>query len=172
MSVTKEEMQKMIGDSISAAVKPLNDAMAAKDAQIAEFTKRETDRAGAERTAKIKANREAGTKLLEDAVKAGSITPAQREAFSRSLGLDNDDRVLLMDVTAITAMLPAGNDRKEFSDQGRSSDQQTERKEKDAGAEIARLAKLEQESGKVSYSVAHARVVSRNTDLAREWLNG
>ena len=172
MSVTKEEMQKMIGDSLTAAVKPLNDAITERDAQIATFTKEKQDRENAERAAKVRANREAGTKVLEDAVKANAITPAQREAFSRSVGLADDARCAELDLDALKAMVGttrSGDAR--FTDQGRREGGY-ERKEKSADAEIARLAREEQATNKVGYTEAQRRVFQRHPELAKEWLDG
>jgi hypothetical protein len=44
------------------------------------------------------------TAILEDAVKAKSITPAQREAFSAALRIDNDDEVLKLKEETVKAL--------------------------------------------------------------------
>ena len=109
----KEEIQRAIAEAlapIQAQATELQQKFSASEDKVAKLTaenaalkKSEEDRAKADRQAKIDANKERFTAMTERAVKAGEITPAERNTL-REKFMKDDETVLAIDF-AIVEML-------------------------------------------------------------------
>lgn len=175
MSLTKDEVQKLIADGMAAALKPLQDQNAAQTAELAQFKADDVKRKDADKQAKVKLAREAATKILEDAVKANAITPAQRDTYARTLGIADDDRVLTINLDDVKQMIPTKKTGAEYSREtangGNPQMDTTERVHEDAGQEIVRRANfLRSQNPKLDYAAAQKSVLAADPELAKEWL--
>lgn len=163
---------------IDKAVKPLADQnaelqtkLAAADAKVAQLTREKDEAAKSQQAEKTKLARDTINAKLEAAVKQNVILPAQREYFIASMGVNDDAKVLTLDVDGYIKTVSGGK-TVDLSRQEGMSGSSGERVEKDAGAEIVRLTKAEQAKEKgLNFSTAKRRVVEANPDLAKEWLN-
>ena len=89
-----------------------NDSLKAENAELKkEFgtLKADKDKLEADSKAeKVKVARDKVTAVFEAAVKSEVITPAQRTAFFKMLGVDDDDKVLSIEEDDVKALLPEG----------------------------------------------------------------
>lgn len=159
-----------IKEMIAAAVAPLaeaNKALMAENValkqQTVEFSAKQKKDAADKARSDVNA-------ILDTGVQDGSITPAQKATFSRTLGVDDDTRVVTIDLADVKAMV--GTKKANFSQQSRQGGG-TERIEEDAGEEIVRLADEEmRKTPGLKFTVAKELVMKRNPDLAREYIGG
>lgn len=174
LKMEKDEVQKMISDATKPLVEQLTKAQdeakkfAAEKAQLEAELKKVND---ADKTVKVKMAREQVTKIIEDGVKAGSITPAQREQFSKLLRVDNDDEVTKIDMEAVKVMV--NGEKKMSYNKETGKDGSEDRIFEDAGEELDRLAKEEMDKvPTMKYSRALEVAMIRNKELASEYLGG
>lgn len=178
--MTDEEIKALVKQSTQPIIEAnakLTQENAELKSKVEKFTKDEEARVVAEKANKVKLAREAVTKVLDDAVKAQAITPAQREAKFKILGVNDDERVVLIDLDAVKADLPKGKkvqmNRQEGKGQGEGGDGSGDgqRVYEDADQELDRLAnEIVAENPKVSYGEATRLAMKRNPELAKEWL--
>lgn len=173
--LTKEEVQKLLADGLATALKPLQDLNATQAAELAQFKADEAKRKDTDKQTKVKVAREAATKILEDAVKASAITPAQRDTYARTLGIADDDRVLTINLEDVKQMIPTKKTGAEYSREtangGNTQTDTTERVHEDAGQEIVRRANfLRSQNPKLDYAAAQKSVLAADPELAKEWL--
>jgi len=99
----------------AANVKAANDlaALTAKNAELSskveKFASDETARVALEVTNKIAFKRKEVTDFLEKAVKDETITPANRDLFSKVLGVGDDDMVVKIEMKDVEAMIGGSN---------------------------------------------------------------
>lgn len=180
VKMTDEEIKALVKQSTQPIIEAnakLTQENAELKSKVEKFTKDEEARVVAEKANKVKLAREAVTKVLDDAVKAQAITPAQREAKFKILGVNDDERVVLIDLDAVKADLPKGKkvqmNRQEGKGQGEGGDGSGDgqRVYEDADQELDRLAnEIVAENPKVSYGEATRLAMKRNPELAKEWL--
>ena len=116
------EMDEATLDKLLAKkLKPLEDKIGTQGEQIVTLTKErdtyksrseqlEADRVKREeeeKLAKVKASRSEVNKVLDDAVNAKTMTPALRETYARQLGVDDDERVVNINVEEVKLMCGA-----------------------------------------------------------------
>lgn len=176
--MTEEEIKALVKQATQPVIDAnatLTQENATLKATVATFTKEKSDRDAAEKANKVKLAREAVTKVLDDAVKAQAITPAQREAKFKILGVNDDERVVTIDLDAVKADLPQGKKVKMNTQEGRGAGSEggsrEDRVHEDAGQELDRLAnEIVAENPKLSYSEATRLAMKRDPELAKEWL--
>lgn len=170
--------EKQIQAMIDKAVKPLADQnveLSAKlkesQEQVAKMTREKEEADKAQKAEKVKLARESINQKLEAGVKQSLITPAQREYFIANMGVNDDARVIGLDVDAYIASASGGKKVDLSKDTGKGGTNKDQRVHEDPRLEVERLAKVEVEKEpKISFSQAVRRVLSKNTDLANEYI--
>ncbi len=140
------------------------------------YDKREADRLEAERKSKIQLARKTVTDKLEQAVKDHQILPAQRDTFSRMLGVSDDERVVTIKMEDVDSMIKAmgGSSTERFTqetsyDDNTGDDPNQQMAEPDE--EIHRLTEeYRAEHPAVPYDRAAQIVMRRNKNLAKRWV--
>lgn len=144
--------------------------------QVEKFTSDNKAREEAEKAAKVKSARETATKVLDDGVKAQAITPAQRETFIKTLGINDDEHVLKLTVDDVKAIIPQGKKVKMGQQEGKGQGEGDgtdgdERVHDNADQELDRLATdIVAKNPKISYGEATRLAMRNNPELAKEWL--
>lgn len=177
--MTKEELEA----AIKSAVAPLEakftataGELAKANATIESLNAEKKQREETEAAGKIKMHRDTLTGKLEAAVKAGTLSPAQREGALRFMRISDDKSVLEVTEAQVDEYIKInakkvnmsqesgrGSGTGDQGDQGNTSD--------DPGAEInARAKKLQGEDGKLSFAAARDRVMEADPELAQAWL--
>ena len=171
-TMDEKKLQEMMDASIAKAVEPLKNQLAEKDSQLAKFTRDEEARASAEKATKIKTARDSAKAILEEGVKLGAITPGQREMFTKTLGIEDDAKVVLIEPEDLRKLIGAASSK--FSkDETRQASEKVERKfPDDPGAELDyRVREALSKDSKLSYSTAYQHELRRDPELAREHAN-
>jgi len=111
--------KKEIQDFVNAALEPLKETnaqltkdLAKANEQVIQFT---SDKADADKKAKeqkVKLARKAVTEVLDAAVTSKSLTPANRENYEKQIGIDDDERVVKIDLDAVKVMFQLPKDLK------------------------------------------------------------
>lgn len=179
VKMTKEEIEATLNAKLAPIIES-NTRLATENAtlksQVEQFTAKDKEREAADKATKIKAHRDALTKVLEDGVKANAITPAQREKFTKTLGINDDERVMAVSVEDVKELIPHGKgkvkmERQEGRGAGSEGGSREDREHEDAGQELDRLAnEIVAENPKLSYSEATRLAMKRDPELAKEWL--
>lgn len=109
-----KEMQKAIADALAPFQTQINalgaDLEKAKGETATFKAERDTlaakvkEAEAAANAGKIKMARESATSVIEAAVRAKRITPAQREVMTATFGLSDDTKVLTLDIKQVEAM--------------------------------------------------------------------
>jgi len=111
MSETREleelRADKLRREAEERALAPLENELGELRAYKAQSEQAAAQRVSAEKAAAIKAAREKCFAVLEEAVKAGRILPAQREQAVKLFGIDDDARVVALDPEGIEAFCAA-----------------------------------------------------------------
>ncbi len=107
LELDKKEIQELV----NTAIEPLKETntQLTKDLKAAneKIVKFAADKADAEKTAsdeKIKLARKAVIDVLDAAVKSRSLTPAIRESYEKQIGIDDDARVVEINLDEVRAM--------------------------------------------------------------------
>jgi len=119
---------------------------------------------------KIDAARLVFTTMLEEAVKEKAITPAQREAFTKALRIDDDVAVLLIKEEDVKALFGAEDDKGKFSRHTAKDDNDgaTSNSSEDlTGKTYEYMAK----SGVKDFTTAMFSVMRANPELARDYVD-
>lgn len=174
MSISLEDVKKLIADSNKSKDEQLTKMQDEMKKFTAEKTALEAmlkEKTDAEKSSKIKLARDSIANILEQAVKAQTILPAQREQFSKLLRIDNDEAVLSIDIKEVEKFASVGNKMDFNKQQGKN--ESDKRVKQDAGEEVTRFAKLEQDKVKgMSFMRAMEVVMERDPELAAEYLGG
>ncbi len=173
-NIGDEQMDiKEISDKLDAVIAS-NATLASENttlkAQVATFTASADAAVALGKKTAVDAKRTEVKAVFEDAVKAGAITPAAREQFSKLLRVDDDVAVMAIDITEVKALVNTG--KKGFStEQGR----QGERQEDGNLAPDVKMANAIQEvlakKEAADWGTAQAIVFARDPKLAREYVN-
>ena len=190
----KEEVDKLVRESIASAVAPLKEQISEFSEQNKELRTKvanlETENEGLKKENKtfksekedaeketraeaVKLARKNATKVLEDAVKAKKITPAQREKAISMFGIDDDDRVVKLELDDIREYYSLSKEQKSMNeDETSSSDPPDGRKHKDVFKEVDYQIRMAQaKDPKLSYKDASRVVFTTNPELHREYIN-
>lgn len=176
VEMTPEEVQAAIDKSM----KPLNERITTlqgenetlKDENVK--LKASQDEANkAAQGEKIKTHRASLVAKFEEAVKAGRITPAQRELGLKFMKINEDGSVLSVTPENVDEYLTVnGGKAKMSTESGRGSGSKGGEKDyTDAGAEVVRLTNEKRaQLPKLSFADARDLVLMANPELAREWM--
>lgn len=166
----EEEVKKLI----AAALKPLETAneelktenadlkkkLEKRDEEAAEFSRKQEEE-------KVKAARKEVTELLDTAVKDKKMTPAVRETYAKQIGLEDDERVLEIDLEQVKIMCDAtkGVDDKETGLDGDSEDDH-----ENPEAKLLALTRKNR-SADETFEAAFMRTAEANPKLHRAYLD-
>jgi len=171
MGMSKEEVQELLNTSL-APLKAEAEELRAENKTLK--AKAEADRlekedyARKEAAKKVTMAREAVTTILDDAVKAKSMTPALRETYAKQIGVDDDARVIEIDVDQVKLMCGAVKGE----DQGESGRVGDNEQVDDAGEELLRLTrKAMAATGDDNFNATFSRVAAANPELHKEYLD-
>lgn len=181
MSITKEEMEARLEaerakfDREQAAKDAAHQAeLDAEKAKVVEFEREKKERAENEAKAKVKLARDNVTAILEDGVKKFGLTPAKRDSYRKLFGVDDDARVVEIDIEDLKNLI--GTDKREkfgkehAGNKGSQFDDPTDEGDtvEDTGDKLDFAArKIQRESGgKLSYSAALEQAMRDNIELA------
>lgn len=170
-----KEIQKMIDD----AVAPLTEANAKLSADNADLkaklaTKDKEDelREEAVKKEKIEAARKSVNEILNEAVNQKAMLPALRESYAKQIGVDDDERVVDIDLEQVRVMCGA---TKPIDDKPKGKDGMDDdayKDIKDPGEKLMRMTKDHQAKHNVeSFSAAFKVVCSANPELHVEYLD-
>jgi hypothetical protein len=171
----KAELKQFVAEAIDEATSPLKaelervtkerDALQVKDAE------REKEKAAFEakqRKERIVATRKSVTHLLDTAVREKHMTPAMREIYAEQIGVDDDDRVLEIEIDKVRKMCSVEKTSRD-NDEGR---RRTKLESEDAGKELTNLTyAFMAEHNEVNFTRALSTVARMNPDLHREYLD-
>lgn len=155
---TPEELQAQL-DEANAKIGKFTADAAARDA---------TDklRQEADATAAIKLHRETLLGKFDTAIKGGKLLPAQREAFTASLGINDDARVMSVTAEQVDAIL--GAQSASFSREPGSRQGEPDASTADAGEQLSDMAyELMAKDPKLQFTAALTRVMAGNKDLSK-----
>ncbi len=169
-ALDEKDVQKIV----DAAVGPLKEAnvklvadLEAANNTIAKFT---TDKANDEKKVledKIKLARKSVIDVLDAAVRAKTMTPAVRETYERQIGLDDDERVIEINVEDIKKMFSVEDTDNQ---QGLHKDKDDDKES--AGDKLMALTRKNQsETGKTDFAASFSLVCAANPKLHTEYLN-
>jgi len=117
----------------------------------------------------VDAKRASFTAILEDAVKAKTITPVQRETYAKVLRLDNDDHILTLDESDVKALFAASG-KPTDKDTGRTNEDEDEG-DSPGTSLVGKAHEYMAKSGEKDFSRAVNIVMAGNPDLARDYLD-
>lgn len=175
IEMDQKELQKFVSEAVDTAVKPLKDQLEIvtkeRDTFKTDLEKAVADKKAFEaeqRMQKIKATRDSVTDLLDSAVREKHLTPAMREIYAKQIGVDDNDRVLEINMDEVKIMcsanvLPINQDGKTKGN--------VETVE-DAGAELTRLTKVFMaEHNERDFARALTSVAQANPELHEKYLD-
>ena len=112
------------------------------------------------------------TAMLEDAVKAEKITPAQRETYTKVLGIDDDEKVLALEEADVKALFAADDDEDEDDKDKDMAKDKDKDKEGAPGTKLtAKAYEHMEKSGSKDFSASLATVMKANPELAAEYVH-
>lgn len=172
---------KEIQAMIDKAIKPLSEQTAQLTAENerlkaenAKFAREREEAVARENSAKVHEARTKLTNLMEAAVKQYIITPAQREMFTKSFGINDDKRVLEINPADFETMISGGKKivMSQSSTAATGDTGKPARKYQEADDEIDYRVNLEQmkSGGKLAYGRALEMVLKSDPELAAEYL--
>lgn len=167
----EDKVQKLIADALA----PLAKQVADKDAEIATLKadrdkrdKEEADFKRKEAEKKVTMARAEVTKVMDEAVKAKTMTPALRETYAKQIGLDDDDRVQNIVLDEVKLMCGAVKGTDDDPEGKVTKDKQ----EANPGDELLRLTrKAMAETGNDSFAATFSRVAAANPEIHKEYLD-
>ncbi len=153
--------------SLTAANSQLTLSKAEAESKLAKFETEQKEREAEAKKAAMSAKRTEVVKVFDDAIKAGSITPAQKAAFSKVLKIEDDAAIESIDMEDVKA-LTAG--KASFSnEQGHVG--KPEDVSKSASELVVEKAQALMNEGKAAtFSVAMQMVFESDRDLAKRYL--
>lgn len=194
-----EEVQKLVRAAVAEAIAPMSDELKELRTKNEELRKKFSDESdktlNLERENKrfkadkedaekdqakeaIKLARELATSTFEDAVKEKKITPAQRDQAMKMFGIDDDERVIKLDLEDLRKYFSlqekganmGGKDTAHGGGGGSDGDDNT-RVEKDVFKEVDRLIRVQMsKDAKKTYRQAVREVFIADPKLHKEYL--
>ncbi len=156
---------------VTSKLKTVEDENVTLKAANKELKDEEDLRKKREKEKNVKASRDMVTKLLEGAVKDNRIEPAQREVYERTLGVDDDERVVKLsqeDVEKLVGKSEQGKDKpgSTGAQGGNSGDGEA------PDVELSRLANEEilKSGGKLDFAGAARVVMAAKPDLGKAYI--
>lgn len=187
VQMDEKQVQAMIDKALSAQSKKhdeeiseLRKKFSASEDKVSELERENKrlkeeakEREANEAKSKVKFARENASKLLEDAVKAEAITPAQRETFTKLFGIDDDERVVRDSlIDEIRDMLKTFNFKSPEKDGKGMSDPNEHGRKSDVFAEVdRRIRETMSKDVKLTYGQASKMVFTADPKLHREYLD-
>lgn len=175
-----EATKKAIADAVAAALAPMQTQMSTQTAEIKRLTDenakltRERDESEKVKAAeKVALARGKITEVLEAAVKQSIITPGQREMYIKNFGINDDARVVTINVDDFATMIGGGKKIDLSKESGKGSgEQKPTRKFENSDDEINYRVNVQiaQAGGKLSYRRALDVVLQADPDLAAEYV--
>lgn len=163
-------------------VKELEAKLAEAEAKAAKFAAN-AEKAEAELQAKVDAdqreaetarknriefNREAVIEVLEDAVKSNSITPAQRDLYTKTLQVNDDiamEHIIVQDVKELVGAM----DKNDFSSSAKNSDP-TDQAEGSADEQLVeKINDIRDENPDMDFSTAMEKAMRKDKELAKRY---
>lgn len=140
------------------------------DSATAKFQAQIDEMKAAAKKADVDKARGLYTKILEDAVSAKVITPAQRETFSKVLRIDDDDAVLSLSEEDVRGMFTTDGKPGQFN-RDASHDQHDEETSENPSATLTEMAhKYMAEKGERDFHKAAFAVMRAHPQLASEFV--
>lgn len=142
------------------------------EGQVAHFTAEKKAAEETARKAQLSTKRADAVKLLDDAVKANSITPAQRTAFTRTLGIDDDTRLQALDLEDVKGLVGAKSAA--FSQTGRGAGHSAADPDTGKSADEIVVERVNEAIAKgeaKDFAAAKTLVLSRDRELANRYIN-
>jgi len=167
----KQELKEFVSEQLAPIQSELADVKSERDELRTRAEKAEKEQAdfkASEKKEKVKLARKTVTDVLDTAVRDKKMTPAMREGYSAQIGVDEDERVLDIDVEQVKLMCSATTvDTKQ---QGR------EKKDDEtfdtASAELTvKTHAFMAEHGEKSFTRALESVARANPDLHKQYLD-
>lgn len=176
-TITQEDFamdKKEVDDLISKALDPLTKAndklvadLAAANSQIVTFKREKADADQAAEQKAIKLARTAVTEVLDTAVRQKTLTPAVRDTYSKQIGVDDDDRVVLIKLDEVKAMFSV--QQVEDGSTGKETDDDVS---DDPEVELMTLTrKCQQETGESDFAKAYKLTCAANPKLHKAYLD-
>jgi regulator of replication initiation timing len=136
------------------------------------FEKQEKERKEEEKKNTIKLARDNVNSILDDGVKAKTITPAERESFKKILGVDDDESVTKIEVEVLKTMVGKGSVN--FSSRNTSKSGGTKEETNTGETPDAKLARKANElvnAGTAkNFKAAKTMIMRTDTELAKAYI--
>jgi hypothetical protein len=170
----EKELKKFISDQVELKTAPIKEELSevTKERDELKFRAEAAEKAQADFEANVKKEkvvlaRETVTNILDTAVREKKMTPAMREVYAKQIGVDDDNRVLEIEMDKVKLMCSATVDAGE---QGRSNDD--EQSFENASTELtAKTHAYMAEHGEMSFTRALVSVARANPDLHKQYLD-
>ncbi len=168
------ELRKQLAEAKSTSETAKAKFAALEKTQDADKVKFEAEKAAFEKDQdkiKIDAARSVFTTMLEKAVTDKAITPAQREAFTKALRIDDDAAVLLIKEEDVKALFGAADDKGKFSKASGKDEEDDANKDDPSQSLVEKTYASMSESGEKNFNTAMFSVMRANPGLAREYVD-
>lgn len=170
----EKQLKKFVSDEVEAKTAPikndLKEVTKERDEIKSELDSVKLERAefeANEKKEKVKLARKTVIDILDMAVREKKMTPAMREVYTAQIGVDDDERVLGIDVEQVKLMCSAVKDDEEH---GRRKASETS---SDASSELTtKTYAYMAEHGEKNFSRALTAVARANPDLHKQYLDG
>ena len=176
MKPKDDEMdEKKIQELIDKAMAPvleqnvqLSKDLKAEQDKTAQFTRDKADDEKKAKEAKVKLARKAVTDVLDAAVRAKTLEPATREVYEKQIGVDDDERVITINLEDIKKMFSVPKDDGKQGLHGKPGDDDFE----DPEAELLSLVRKNQaDTGESDFVKCFSRVAAANPKLHKAYLD-
>jgi hypothetical protein len=162
-------VDKAMAPVVEENVKLSKDLKEAND-KIAKFTSDKADDEKRQKEEKVKLSRKAVTDILDAAVRAKTLTPAFRENYEKQIGLNDDERVIDINLEDVKTMFRV-EDTKGGDKQGLHGNPGDEDKKfDDPEAELLALTRKNRGANE-SFEAAFSRTTEANPELHVAYLN-
>lgn len=174
MPISEEDFKKLQAsvDALTAKIDEKDKIIAEQASTIKASEDKESERIRKEREEKIAATRKTVKDLIDGAVRDKHMTPAIREVYTKQIGLEDDDKVLDIDVEQVKIMC---NAVKSVDDKEQGKDVHTDTKYDDIKDPGQRLVKMTQdyqaEHNIKEFKEAFTFVAQANPELHQEYLD-
>lgn len=175
-SMDEKALEKAIASAVEKAVKPLEDRLEAVSKErdtyerdLKKLTEEKAEFEARQKGQKVKEMRSQLTDLLDTAVREKHMTPAMREVYARQIGVDDDDRVLEIDVEQVKLMCKV---EKQTSNEEGGAKGQGNELSGDPGQDLTTLTYAWMaEHNSHDFARALTQVARENPKLHREYLD-
>jgi hypothetical protein len=172
----EKAMKEFVADAIDKATSPLRTELERitqeRDELKAKTEKHEKEKAEFEarqRKEKVVATRKHVTALLDRAVRDKTMTPAMREIYADQIGVEDDDRVLDIDIDKVRKMCAIEKFSRNDDDNARKRD---DRMSGDPASDLTTLTfAYMSEHNEANFARALTNVARQNPDLHKEYLD-